>query len=127
LPPPKKESSGGAVTTSQAASFSTTMVETDNVSTVSASYINHFVKTRSDDDVFWSIFSNAFFLGGGLCYIIGSSWDLSLSKSGDDPQNMFLYYSVWILGPFVYLLNSSIDVIWAIRSMNSDRTRRGKW
>lgn len=85
-----------------------------------SSYIKQF-----DDDVFWSIFSNAFFLGGGLCYIIASSWDLSLSKTGSDPQYMFLYYSLYVLGPLVYLLNSSIDVIWAVRTEQANKKRRG--
>jgi len=93
----------------------------------SAERIDHFVPTKNNDnDVFWSIFSNAFFLGGGLCYIIGSSWDVSLSNSGSDPQNMFLYYSIWILGPFVYLLNSCIDVIWAVKTMEANKKQRGK-
>jgi hypothetical protein len=89
--------------------------------------INHFVPTKNNDnDVFWSIFSNAFFLGGGLFYIIGSSWDVSLSNLGSDPQNMFLYYSIWILGPFVYLLNSCIDVIWAVRTVEAEKKQRGE-
>ena len=88
---------------------------------------------NNDDDVFWSMFSNAFFIGGGFFYIVGSTWDLSLSKSsnevdhGDDtlPQNMILYYLVWTLGPIVYLLNSAIDVTWAMRTMAIERKRRG--
>mmetsp|Transcript_24553 Transcript_24553/g.48997 ORF Transcript_24553/g.48997 Transcript_24553/m.48997 type:complete len:386 (-) Transcript_24553:22-1179(-) len=96
-----------------------------NIDCGSEDYVSHFVEARNENDVFWSIFSNAFFLGGGLFYIAGSSWDVNLSNSESDPQNMFLYYSVWVLGPFVYLLNSSIDVIWAIRTMQADKKQRG--
>jgi len=96
-----------------------------NIDCGSEDYVSHFVEERNENDVFWSIFSNAFFLGGGLFYIAGSSWDVNLSNSESDPQNMFLYYSVWVLGPFVYLLNSSIDVIWAIRAMQADKKQRG--
>mmetsp|Transcript_22231 Transcript_22231/g.37954 ORF Transcript_22231/g.37954 Transcript_22231/m.37954 type:complete len:386 (-) Transcript_22231:152-1309(-) len=96
-----------------------------NIDCGSEDYVSHFVEERNENDVFWSIFSNAFFLGGGLFYIAGSSWDVNLSNSESDPQNMFLYYSVWVLGPFVYLLNSSIDVIWAIRTMQADKKQRG--
>lgn len=89
-------------------------------------YIKRMTQTSNDDDVFWSIASNTFFIGGGLFYMIGSCWDLSLSYSDGDPQNMLLYYSIWILGPFVYLMNSIIDVTWAIRTMVADKKRRGE-
>ncbi len=89
-------------------------------------YIKRITQASNDDDVFWSMASNTFFIGGGLFYMIGSCWDLSLSNSGADPQNMLLYYSVWILGPLVYLLNSIIDVTWAIRTMVADKKRRGE-
>lgn len=91
-----------------------------------SSYIKRITQLSNDDDVFWSIGSNAFFVGGGLFYMIGSCWDLALSNSDSDPQHMMLYYSVWILGPFVYLLNSCIDVTWSIRTMVSDKKRRGE-
>jgi hypothetical protein len=96
------------------------------LSDTETAYISHFVQTKNDNDVYFSLFSNLFFLGGGLFYIAGSSWDVSLSKSESDPQNMLLYYSIWILGPLVYLLNSSIDVIWAIRTVQADRKQRGE-
>ncbi len=89
-------------------------------------YIKRITQTSNDDDVFWSMASNTFFIGGGLFYMIGSCWDLSLSNSDGDPQNMLLYYSIWILGPFVYLLNSIIDVTWALQTMVADKKRRGK-
>ncbi len=91
-----------------------------------SSYIKRITQLSNDDDVFWSIGSNAFFVGGGLFYMIGSCWDLALSNSDSDPQHMMLYYSVWILGPFVYLLNSCIDVTWSIRTMVAEKKRRGE-
>ena len=91
-----------------------------------SSYIERITKLSNDDDVFWSIGSNAFFVGGGLFYMIGSCWDLALSNSDSDPQHMMLYYSVWILGPFVYLLNSCIDVTWSIRTAVAEKKRRGE-
>lgn len=91
-----------------------------------SSYIKRIAQLSNDDDVFWSIGSNAFFVGGGLFYMIGSCWDLALSNSDSDPQHMMLYYSVWILGPFVYLLNSCIDVTWSIRTAVAEKKRRGE-
>lgn len=88
-------------------------------------YVSHFVQAKNETDVFWSVFSNTFFLGGGLFYLIGSFWDVNLSKSDGDVQNIFLYNSIWVLGPFVYLLNSVIDVIWAIRTMQFEKKQRG--
>ncbi|KAL7490581.1 hypothetical protein ACHAWT_000193 [Skeletonema menzelii] len=96
-----------------------------NTDSASDDYVSHFVQAKNKTDVFWSVFSNTFFLGGGLFYIIGSSWDVNLSNSDSDPQNIFLYNSIWVLGPFVYLLNSVIDVIWAIRTMQVEKKQRG--
>jgi len=94
--------------------------------TASDDYVSHFIKRKNETDVFWSVFSNTFFLRGGLFYLLGSSWDVILSKSdNDDVQNIFLYNSIWVLGPFVYLLNSVIDVIWAIRTTQFEKKQRG--
>ena len=49
-----------------------------------SSYIEHITQLSNDDDVFWSIGSNAFFVGGGFFYILGSCWDLALSNSDSD-------------------------------------------
>jgi hypothetical protein len=81
-------------------------------------------QTKShDDDVHWSIRSNAFFVTGGIVYLIATSWDWSIysqPNNGDDlhtvlntPQYIF-YQWLWVMGPFVYLLNSFIDVRWAL-------------
>ena len=64
---------------------------------------------------------------GGFFYIVGSCWDLNLSNSGRDPQNVLFYNSIWILGPMVYLLNSFIDVIWALRAMHAEKKQRGEF
>ena len=98
-----------------------------NIDNTSDDYVSHFVQAKNETDVFWSVFSNAFFLGAGLFYIIGSSWDVFLSNSDSDPQNIFLYNSIWILGPFVYLLNGAIDVIWAVRTMQFEKKQRGEF
>ena len=98
-----------------------------NIDSASDDYVSNFVRAKNETDVFWSVFSNTFFLGGGLFYIIGSSWDVNLSNSDGDPQNMFLYNSIWVLGPLVYLLNSVIDVIWAIRTMQVEKKQRGEF
>ena len=106
-------------------------LENQNQNDINQLLFSDETNNNNDDDVFWSMFSNAFFIGGGFFYIVGSTWDLSLSKSSsnevdDGPQyNMTLYYLVWTLGPIVYLLNSAIDVTWAMRTMAIERKRRG--
>ena len=77
-----------------------------------------------DDDVHWSIRSNIFFVTGGLIYLIATSWDWNIYSLPPEqvedlhnvlnmPQYVF-YQLLWIMGPFVYLLNSFIDVKWAL-------------
>ena len=84
------------------------------------------------DDAAWSMYSNAYFLSGGLFYLLATSWDYSLFHSSRDasidelltlPQRL-LYELLWFLGPFTYLLNSFIDVRWALKVRKRDRRRR---
>jgi hypothetical protein len=87
-----------------------------------------------EDDVDWSILSNAFFVAGGLVYVIGTTWDYAMFSAAADPDNLDLhsilhaheyviYQMVWIMGPLVYFLNSVIDVKWAliVKERNSRR------
>ena len=87
-----------------------------------------------EDDVDWSILSNAFFVAGGFIYVIGTTWDYAMFSSSTDPDNLdlhsilhvheyFIYQAVWIMGPLVYFMNSVIDVKWAliVKERNSRR------
>jgi hypothetical protein len=95
--------------------------------------------TSHDDDVNWSILSNAFFVAGGLVYIIGTSWDYALFTSSNIPNESFndldyhtvlstsqyiVYQSIWVLGPTIYFANAVIDVKWALIVRNRDARRR---
>ena len=86
-----------------------------------------------DADVHWSIRSNAFFVTGGLIYLIATSWDWNIYSTPyeakgviDDLHNVlntpqYIFYQLlWIMGPFVYLLNSFIDVKWALLQRERD-------
>jgi hypothetical protein len=84
------------------------------------------------DDTAWSIYSNTFFLSGGIFYLLATSWDYALfhsdrSLSIDDalttPQRV-LYEWLWFMGPLTYLLNSVIDVRWAMKVWGRDGRRR---
>lgn len=84
------------------------------------------------DDTAWSLYSNAYFLSGGLFYLLATSWDYTLFYSTRDasidelltlPQRI-LYELLWFVGPFTYLLNSVIDVRWALKVRKRDRRRR---
>ena len=94
---------------------------------VAAAIISH------DADVHWSIRSNAFFVTGGLIYLIATSWDWNIYSTPyeakgviDDLHNVlntpqYIFYQLlWIMGPFVYLLNSFIDVKWALLQRQRD-------
>lgn len=96
--------------------------------------------TSHDDDVDWSILSNAFFVAGGLVYIIGTSWDYAIynNERGNIDINAELlnlhtilstsqyivYQSIWVLGPTIYFANAVIDVKWALIVRNRDARRR---
>lgn len=90
-------------------------------------------KTPDDDDLRWSIYSNIFFVTGCAIYLIVTSWDLIIhtqSDSADDLRTVLntpqyiIYQLLWVTAPFVYLLNSYIDVRWA--SIARERDARGK-
>ena len=86
---------------------------------------------KEDDtysDIKMSILSNAFFLGGGIAYIVGTSWDWVLQGAqidgGINRLHLFLYQSIWFLGPLIYLLNAVVDVTWAMRASRKLKRRR---
>ena len=78
------------------------------------------------EDIEWSLFSNTFFVGGGLCYIAVCSWDYRLggSTQGLPSETLKVYKALWVLGPLVYLLNSIIDIAWATQAQWRDKRRR---
>lgn len=101
---------------------------TGNASSALLSNIAEESKTHTDDpysDVTWSILSNAFFVSGGMLYIVGSAWDWKLQgASVDEGMQQLLYKSIYVLGPLVYLLNAVVDVAWAVKSNKKNKQRR---
>jgi len=72
-----------------------------------------------DCDMQWSLWSNGFFLTGGMTYVACSVWEYryglvnlpySTSYYANYPKVLGI---LWTLGPLVYLFNSMIDVSWA--------------
>jgi hypothetical protein len=84
------------------------------------------------DDTAWSIYSNFYFLSGGLFYLVATSWDYSLFHNARDAPidevltlaQRILYEFLWFMGPLTYLLNSVIDVRWALKVRKRDVRRR---
>ncbi|KAL3787840.1 hypothetical protein ACHAWO_009943 [Cyclotella atomus] len=84
------------------------------------------------DDTAWSIYSNFYFLSGGLFYLVATSWDYSLFHNARDAEidevlslaQRVLYEFLWFMGPLTYLLNSFIDVRWALKVRKRDVRRR---
>lgn len=54
-----------------------------------------------EQDMAFSILSNAMFLSGGISYVVLSLWQSER------------YYGLDLLAPSVYLMNSVVDVLWA--------------
>lgn len=80
---------------------------------------------ENEDDILWSLWSNYFFVSGGLCYVVASSWDMTNPPGdGTDENTWVIYNSLWTLGPLVYLCNSVIDVWWAWRVKAREKERR---
>jgi hypothetical protein len=89
-----------------------------------------------DADVHWSIRSNAFFVTGGIIYLMATSWDWSIySRPAEQVENLhnvlntpqYIFYQfLWIMGPFVYLLNSFIDVKWALLQRERDAVEKDR-
>jgi hypothetical protein len=67
-------------------------------------------------DLRWSIISNSFFIIGGVCYVILTAWDCFVKWKRDDGSNQsksWLYISLDVFAPTVYLINSIVDICWA--------------
>ena len=101
-------------------------ISSDNTTATAASSSHEEDDTYSD--IKMSILSNAFFLGGGIAYIVGTSWDWMLQGApidgGTNSLHFFLYQSIWLLGPLIYLLNAVVDVTWALRTSRKNKRRR---
>jgi hypothetical protein len=76
-------------------------------------------------DLIWSMFSDSFFILGGISYIVLSGWDYhiykndvshAVSNDNDDNNNNSnnsWYVALDLIAPTVYLVNSIIDIQWA--------------
>lgn len=87
---------------------------------------------EAHDDVLWSFWSNTFFVGGGVFYLVATGWDYALYNNNPDfdidsamgVSKRALYDVIWLMGPLVYLINSVIDVKWAMKVRKRDQRRR---
>jgi hypothetical protein len=70
------------------------------------------------EDLFWSFLSDSFFIAGGIIYVVLSIWDYITW----DSQSLW-YKSLSLLGPFVYLINSIVDILWANRVSRRNRAK----
>mmetsp|Transcript_59355 Transcript_59355/g.88125 ORF Transcript_59355/g.88125 Transcript_59355/m.88125 type:complete len:437 (+) Transcript_59355:227-1537(+) len=116
------------------------------INTKGSHFLDFVLLEKEVDDIIWSLFSNFFFVFGGLFYLYGSLWDWDLavqlaaaqrehfvSSDTTDPtvvfeqlgQSAYWYHAIWILGPTVYLFNSFIDVTWASITMKREKQIRG--
>jgi len=87
---------------------------------------------EAHDDILWSFWSNTFFVGGGVFYLVATGWDYALYNNNPDfdidltmgVSKRALYDVIWLMGPLVYLINSVIDVKWAMKVRKRDQRRR---
>ena len=68
---------------------------------------------NSQQDLYFSLTSDLFFLAGGVAYIALS---VGSAMMGEDPGKQQLWYAVlsW-LAPIVYFMNSLVDLKWALQ------------
>lgn len=100
-------------------------------------FVSHHQSTTTTtdqdfDDVQWSFCSNAFFITAGIFYLLATTWDYSIYNSNPDveigdalntPQRI-LYEALWLMGPLFYLMNSIVDVRWALKVRKRDVRRK---
>lgn len=97
----------------------------DDTSSVSSSDSEVMYGQQLDEnDWRWSVSSNAFFLVGGIGYVVMAIWDaLRWDDEGFDGSGTA--YPVFAVGtPLVYALNSAIDITWAQRIRERNRVKR---
>ncbi len=108
----------------QIKSFTPSRTHDDDVTSDSKSTASHVTQNSTlREDRYWSILSNSFFVVGGFFSVVGTSWDYILSKKYNDVEDLYtvmdkwhyvLFRSILILWPSIFLLNSIIDVKWAL-------------
>jgi hypothetical protein len=86
-------------------------------------YLEAFDELADREDVRWSLFSNAFFLGGGVFYILSALWDWPLLVPTDGYRK-HIYNMVWAIGPFIYVLNGMVDLVWSIKVRQREQRRK---
>ena len=91
------------------------------------------------EDRNWSILSNSFFVTGCFFSLVGNSWDYILytkfnnNVEGEDLQAMsdkwqyITYQSLSILWPIIFLMNSIIDVKWALVVQERMAKQKKRW
>lgn len=82
-----------------------------------------------NQDIFWSFLSDSFFTLGGILYFFLSTWNLcrkssSSSSSSLDSSDNSYHRFLEAAGPFVYVLNSIIDIQWAMHTQQRRKQRR---
>lgn len=85
-----------------------------------------FYMEQCKDDLRWSVVSNSFFITGGLCYFILTTWNCVLKWDWGDttsPSSNWIYISLDVCAPTVYLCNSIVDFCWVEYSRLQQREK----
>jgi hypothetical protein len=82
------------------------------------------------EDLFWSFLSDSFFILGGIAYLMLSLWDYcwpdSTTREQQGTIDYYYYYYALLTGlaPFVYVVNSIVDMAWASRVRSRAKVKR---
>jgi hypothetical protein len=120
VPFPERQSSvgEGSTTSSTPSAFVITPKALPDVDDQSMTQVfNYIDKYRTD--LKFSFLSDSFFLVGGLGYVIMAAWDCW--KPG---SIHWLYRTVELGAPIVYLFNSVVDVMWAVGAQERHKVKR---
>ena len=93
-----------------------------DVDDTSMNYVFTYVEFYQQD-LFWSFLSDSFFVVGGILYIILCLWDV-LPVDAEGTVDNHVYNVICALAPFVYVLNSLVDVQWASHVQQRNKIRR---
>jgi len=87
-----------------------------DVDDVSMNRVSRYMENY-EQDLFWSFLSDTFFIVGGILYLILSVWDYAAWPFPPEQEEEKRYYFAldWA-APTVYLLNSVVDMKWAMRT-----------
>lgn len=77
-----------------------------------------------DEDLNWSMLSNACFFTGGTAYVLLTVWDLLWQVSEHRKYLFPLFVFLDVIAPTVYLFNSFVDIAWAKSAQGRLKVKR---